>query len=170
MIDIIYINLYSHPQTDCFILSELFSMARHVGRSKPGSKPIQLYVRLSLRPLDIQNVLSLCWRFLLWQHPVTYYKTWKTNSDFCLNFRPGEAHTNMEGVWQIKKAENFSKDPRMYSVRDKNSAGCPRDVMVKVMDCGIVVREFVLQSRYYVHFRANTLGKGMNPLILPAMG
>ena len=40
--------------------------------------------------------------------------------------------------------------------------------MVKAMDCGIVVREFVLQSRYYVHFRANTLGKGMNPLILPA--
>ena len=33
------------------------------------------------------------------------------------------------------------------------------------------LREFVLQSRYYVHFRANTLGKGMNPLILPpAMG
>ena len=44
-------------------------------------------------------------------------------------------------------------------------------VMVKAMHCGIVVREFVLQSRYYVHFRANTLGKGMNPLILPpAMG
>ena len=43
--------------------------------------------------------------------------------------------------------------------------------MVKAMHCGIVVREFVLQSRYYVHFRANTLGKGMNPLILPpAMG
>ena len=35
------------------------------------------------------------------------------------------------------------------------------------MNCGIVVREFVLQSRYYVHFRANTLGKGRNPLILP---
>ena len=48
--------------------------------------------------------------------------------------------------------------------------GCPRGVMVKAMDCGIVVREFVLQSRYYVHFRTNTLGKGMNPLILPAMG
>ena len=41
----------------------------------------------------------------------------------------------------------------------------------KAMNCGIVVREFVLQSLYYVHFRANTLGKGMNPLILPpAMG
>ena len=42
--------------------------------------------------------------------------------------------------------------------------------MVKAMDCGVVVREFVLQSRYYIHFRTNTLGKGMNPLILPAMG
>ena len=48
--------------------------------------------------------------------------------------------------------------------------GGPRSVMVKAMGCGIVVREFVLQSRYYVYFRANTLGKGMNPLILPAMG
>ena len=46
----------------------------------------------------------------------------------------------------------------------------PRGVMVKAMDCGIVVSEFVLQSHYYVHFRVNTLGKGMNPLILPAMG
>ena len=48
--------------------------------------------------------------------------------------------------------------------------GCPCGVMVKAMDCGIVICEFVLQSHYYVHFLANTLGKGMNPLILPAMG
>ena len=48
--------------------------------------------------------------------------------------------------------------------------GCPRGVMIKAMDCEIVVSEFVLQSRYYVHFRPNTLGKGMNPLILPDMG
>ena len=53
---------------------------------------------------------------------------------------------------------------------DTTTQGCPRGVMVKAMDCGIVVREFVLQSRYYVHFRANTLGKGTNPLILQAMG
>ena len=46
----------------------------------------------------------------------------------------------------------------------------PRGVMVKAMDRGIVVREFERQSRYNVHFRANTLGKGMKPLILPAMG
>ena len=50
----IYIYIYCHPQTECFVLSELFSVARHVGRSKPGSKPIQLYVRLNLKPLDRQ--------------------------------------------------------------------------------------------------------------------
>ena len=50
----IYIYIYCHPQTDCFALSNLSSMARHVGHSKPGSKPIQIYVRLSLRPLGQQ--------------------------------------------------------------------------------------------------------------------
>ena len=47
---------------------------------------------------------------------------------------------------------------------------CPRGVMVKAMDCRIVVIEFVFQSCYYIHYRENTLGKVMNPLILPAMG
>ena len=63
----------------------------------------------------------------------------------------------MQELWGMRSTSHFE--------------GCPRGVMVKAMNCGIVVREFVLQSRYYVHFRANTLGKGMNPLILPpAMG
>ena len=48
--------------------------------------------------------------------------------------------------------------------------GCPHGVMVKVMDRGIVVNEFIFQSRYYVHFWANTLGKGMNSLIPPRYG
>ena len=51
-----------------------------------------------------------------------------------------------------------------------NQRGCPRGVMVKVMDCKILVSEFKLQSRYYVHFQTDTLGKGMNPLIFPAIG
>ena len=63
------------------------------------------------------------------------------------------------------------KDVLSCSYMSPRHLWCPRGVMVKAMNCGIVVREFVLQSRYYVHFRANTLGKGMNPLILPpAMG
>ena len=36
-------------------------------------------------------------------------------------------------------------------------------VVVNVLDCDIVVSEFKLQSRYYVHFRANNLMKDMNP-------
>ena len=42
--------------------------------------------------------------------------------------------------------------------------GGHRGVMIKAIDCEIVVSELVLKSRYYIHFRANTLGKGMNPL------
>ena len=34
----IYIYINCHPQTDCFVVSQLFSVARHARRSKPGSK------------------------------------------------------------------------------------------------------------------------------------
>ena len=47
---------------------------------------------------------------------------------------------------------------------------CPRGVMVKAMDYGIVAYKFELHSYYYVQLRTNTLGRGMNYLILPAMG
>ena len=47
---------------------------------------------------------------------------------------------------------------------------CSRGVMVKAMDNGIIVSKFKVQSPYYVHFWANTLRKGMNPLILLALG
>ena len=52
----------------------------------------------------------------------------------------------------------------MYS--DPILEGGPRGVMVKAMERRMKVSEFKLQSRYYVHFWANTLGKGMNPLLL----
>ena len=53
----IYINVYCHPQTDCFVISlviSLFSVARHDGCLKLGSKPAQFYVKLSIRPLGQQ--------------------------------------------------------------------------------------------------------------------
>ena len=41
-----------------------------------------------------------------------------------------------------------------------------RGAMAKALDSGIVVREFGLQSRYYVEFRTNTLEKSKNPIIV----
>ena len=44
-------------------------------------------------------------------------------------------------------------------------------VVGKVLDSGREVSEFELQSRYYVHYRTNTLEKGMKPFIpRPAIG
>ena len=48
--------------------------------------------------------------------------------------------------------------------------GCPCGVIVKAMDCRIVESEFELQLRYYIPFRTNTLGKGMNPFYPPSYG
>ena len=45
--------------------------------------------------------------------------------------------------------------------------GTSCSMMVKVQNCGLKVHEFEPESSYYVHFRTNTLGKGMNPLISP---
>ena len=56
------------------------------------------------------------------------------------------------------------------SLKDCLQCGCLRVEMVKALACGIVVCEFELQSHYYVHFWINIFGKGMNPLIVPAMG
>ena len=48
--------------------------------------------------------------------------------------------------------------------------GCPCGVMVKAMECRIVVSEFKLQLHYYVHFQTNTLGKKYEPLYPPSYG
>ena len=44
------------------------------------------------------------------------------------------------------------------------SVGCPHGVMVKAMDCRIIVSNFKFQSHYYIHFWTNILGKSMNSL------
>ena len=73
--------------------------------------------------------------------------------------------------YEFEMGHNIMEATKNISCAKGEGAVDHSGVMVKAMNCGIVVREFVLQSRYYVHFRANTLGKGMNPLILPpAMG
>ena len=76
----IYIYIYCHPQTDCVVVSQLFSVARHVGYLKLGSKPAQLYVRLSIRLLGQQAYHVWLGNYkVLWSkgsisvHLVTFY-------------------------------------------------------------------------------------------------
>ena len=44
------------------------------------------------------------------------------------------------------------------------------DVVANVQHCNIVVSKFEHLSHDYFHFLTSTLGKGMNPLVLQAMG
>ena len=92
-----------------------------------------------------------------------------------LSLKPGQCIPT-DRTYQTKIRGAFNMFPDFFVrafkivVDSWKCRGCPRGVIVKAMDCGIVVREFVLQSRYYVHFRANTLGKGMKPLYPPIYG
>ena len=53
-----------------------------------------------------------------------------------------------------------------YHERKQNEAeNNYNGVMVKALDCEIVVSEFELQQRYYVHFQTNTIRKGIKPLV-----
>ena len=45
----------------------------------------------------------------------------------------------------------------------------PRDVIANELYYDIRVSEFELQWHYYVHFRINTIGKSLNPLISRAL-
>ena len=88
----------------------------------------------------------------------------------CANesFQPDVTDDSLVMMMMIDLLALVGKQISEYSL-PQIQRGRLHGVMVKAMDCGIVVCEFVLQSRYYIHFRANTLGKGMNPIILPAM-
>ena len=48
-------------------------------------------------------------------------------------------------------------------------SGGPHGFVVNVPDYDMVVNEFELQLRYNIHFRTNTLRKGMNSLVLPTI-
>ena len=57
-----------------------------------------------------------------------------------------------------------------FSSQTKTYRGTLHDVTAKILDCSLEVNELGLQSRYYIHFWTNVLGKGMNLLFSPAMG
>ena len=49
------IYIYCHPQTDCFVVSQLISVTRHTGRCKLGLKPTEIYIRLIIIPPSHQS-------------------------------------------------------------------------------------------------------------------
>ena len=57
-----------------------------------------------------------------------------------------------------------------YSTAPADWAKSPCSIMAKILNSDLKVSEFKLQLCYYVHIQSYTLGKSMNPLILPAMG
>ena len=57
----------------------------------------------------------------------------------------------------------------IFDLRRQNSWDWSlRGTVAKLLDCLIGVNQFELQSLYYIYFRTNTLGKGMNPFIPPS--
>ena len=48
-----------------------------------------------------------------------------------------------------------------------SSGGDPLGVVAKALDIDILESEFKITSRYYIHFRTNTLGEDMSPLFGP---
>ena len=141
----------------------------HLCRSRPKiTWSDQIEKKNSTVPFNGRSSTACCFFFQNSKIPRPFLQLWRhPHIQFTLITRPAPFP-----VWEFIMTYD---DCRLFctGVRGHHltTRGCPRGVMVKAMNCGIVVREFVLQSRYYVHFRANTLGKGMNPLILPpAMG
>ena len=55
---------------------------------------------------------------------------------------------------------------KQYYVMDR---GIARGVAVNVLDCNILISEFELQSRFYVHLRTNTFGERYEPPYPSAM-
>ena len=59
----------------------------------------------------------------------------------------------------------INNDFKPYNIL-QNFCICSREVMAKVLAYSPEVSEFELQSRHYILFWTNTLGKCMNPLAM----
>ena len=61
----------------------------------------------------------------------------------------------------LRKKKKKKKKKKKNTHSKKEGIGV---LVVKVLDWRLEVSEFELRSRYNVHFRTNTFGKGMNTL------
>ena len=80
----------------------------------------------------------------------------------------------LERIW-TRVAMSISYEDNHYTTGTSKGGlngvgGCSRGIIVKALDCRIIAIEFKIQLHYQVHSRTNTREKGMNPLIIPAIG
>ena len=112
-----YIYIHCHPQIDCFVVSQLFSVAIHVGRLKLGSKR---YVKRRIRPLSQQaNHVGL--------GIIRYYVATAAAAAFlCLHFIP---YRILECSIRSKSFGLCERQPKIPSAECSTSMGerisCP---------------------------------------------
>ena len=76
-------------------------------------------------------------------------------------------YENSETI-EMDEERKMSSLHLLWNIPDKTGRSL-HGVMAKMQNCNITVSRFELQQRYYVHFRINSLGEDMNPLITPVM-
>ena len=79
-----------------------------------------------------------------------------------LELSANKKYSNIPTNKQTNVAKNHHK-------KKTSSSGSPRGVMVKELDCVIVVRKFEFRACYYAHFQTNIIWKCVTPFIFPSM-
>ena len=82
---------------------------------------------------------------------------------------PSPGRIEFQSFSSLRRTIGFILFPMVLVLCERQIGGSTRGVVATGLDCDIIVSEFKPQSRYYVLFWTNTLKKGMNLLILPAI-
>ena len=87
----IYIYIDCHLQTDCFVVSQLFSVPWQAGRFKLESRPTQLYVRQSIIPhtpqstyVSLRIIKHYVAAFVCWHFALPDTREPKSFEEFCI--------------------------------------------------------------------------------------
>ena len=114
----IYIYIYCLQQTDCFVVPQLFSVARLLRCLNLGSKPAQIYVRLSITLLGQQA-------YHVGQGIISFYVATATAELVGLHFI----------LYRIPEC----------SIRSKSFALCKRQPEIPSPECSTPMREASIQ-------------------------
>ena len=153
----IYIYMHCHPQTNCFVISQLISMARHARCFKPGSKLGWLYTsRISYRTAISnhrisEEILTHMYHFLLFTYTLNGYQMLNSLEKLCIT----RVATGNSFARVLKKAFFL------------HWTGDAHSVMAKVLGSRLGYPSSNLNEAVYISHRDNTFGKYMNPAILP---